>query len=198
MHFASLLVAAVGTLFSVPVLNSTSVTTDHCVTISRTLSLNTTGAEVVRLQQFLGVMTTGYFGPVTRNALVQWQLRSHLIATEKTAGAGVTGPLTRAALRCRAAQTTTQQSASTTVESHAHSSSTDGIVSKLLPATTSIPAANPPVSFSSGGSGSVNNCPVFSTPRPPASECAIGEWVLVNDEADCPALWDCQDPNAAE
>lgn len=196
-----MLVAAVGSLFSVPALNSAPVSPQHCVTITRTLALHSTGSDVVKLQQFLGVLTTGYFGPITRNALIEWQLHMHVVTSEKTVGAGITGPLTRAALRCATAAASTPQSTSTSARAASIQTPTTTASTTVQPKPVPaiVPVVDPAAGSRSGGySASTYSCPAFTTPKPPVSQCATGEWVLVNDEADCPALWDCQDPNALE
>lgn len=54
----------------------------------------TTGGEVSQLQTMLGVSPTGYFGPLTKQAVINWQ-GAHGISP-----IGVVGPATRAALAC--------------------------------------------------------------------------------------------------
>ena len=77
-----------------------------CVDISRTLSLNTKGADVSLLQEFLrtnagyGGAMTGNMGPLTVAALTRWQIYKSIIPNASTPGAGTTGPRTRAALAC--------------------------------------------------------------------------------------------------
>src|SRR3989344_5663122 len=82
-----------------------------CVDILRTLSLNTKGADVSSLQQFLrdnagytGAIT-GNFGPLTRAAVGSWQIQKGVVANSSSAGYGTVGPKTRAALACTKAVT---------------------------------------------------------------------------------------------
>jgi peptidoglycan hydrolase-like protein with peptidoglycan-binding domain len=53
------------------------------------------GTDVKRLQALLGVEETGYFGPLTRAAVEEFQIK-HGIANKGEAGFGTLGPLTRA------------------------------------------------------------------------------------------------------
>lgn len=76
---------------------------------NRTLQLGATGKDVKRLQQFLNghgfvVASTGpgssgnetaFFGPVTKAALIKFQLASKIIGKTLDPGAGVLGPRTR-------------------------------------------------------------------------------------------------------
>ncbi|GMA86960.1 hypothetical protein GCM10025868_22100 [Angustibacter aerolatus] len=50
-------------------------------TSTKTLHLGSRGASVKRLQRILHVHPTGYFGPVTRSRLKEWQHAHHLKAT---------------------------------------------------------------------------------------------------------------------
>ncbi|MFA6917568.1 MAG: peptidoglycan-binding protein [Candidatus Gracilibacteria bacterium] len=69
--------------------------------IAMELDFGITSYEVTKLQKFLkekGYFTeedlTGYFGPVTRNALLKFQMDNKLISDEKDTGAGRVGPNT--------------------------------------------------------------------------------------------------------
>jgi PKD repeat protein len=59
-----------------------------------------TGGEVSRLQQFLGVNPTGYFGPQTLLAVQTWQASHGVVSSGSpdTTGYGYVGPKTRAAM----------------------------------------------------------------------------------------------------
>jgi peptidoglycan hydrolase-like protein with peptidoglycan-binding domain len=86
----------------------------NCVTITQSLALGESGAQVTALQnffhstynEFTTAYVTGYFGPMTQAALQQWQKDHGIIAngTPATTGWGVTGPRTRAALACASDQ----------------------------------------------------------------------------------------------
>ncbi len=66
-----------------------------CLRLAYNMGIGARGAAVLELQQTLGVQpATGYFGPLTRGAVVRWQLQ-HGISTT-----GFVGPLTRAAFGC--------------------------------------------------------------------------------------------------
>ena len=81
-----------------------------CPQIVRSLSRGSTGADVMSLQSYLGVIQTGYFGPLTAKAVVQFQ------ASEALPPVGIVGPLTRAAFarRCGNPQPNPNFSASPT------------------------------------------------------------------------------------
>jgi len=63
------------------------------------------GGDVSRLQQFLkdqgyfnGLLVTDYFGPVTRNALLTFQIDNNIVSGEDDLGAGRVGPNTLAVI----------------------------------------------------------------------------------------------------
>ena len=62
-----------------------------CSSISSYMGVGATGTDVSTLQQALGVSVTGYFGSLTKAALMQWQSAHSISAT------GYVGPQTRAA-----------------------------------------------------------------------------------------------------
>jgi len=198
MKFLSMLAAAVigisGTTTTPGV-----VAPEHCVNITHTLSLNSTGSEVVQLQKFLNVRTSGYFGPLTQSALIKWQQGAHVITSAKSPGAGTAGPKTRLALKC---QQITDVASVTKIPISINPPTAS-------PSTTTIPTTTPPLpqqasapigvgrgAGSSGGSSATPQCPAFTPPQPPASQCQW-QWQLIQDEAGCPA-WDCSDPNATQ
>ena|SRR3989344_6610569 len=165
-----------------------------CVTIEKTLQLGSKGGEVSKLQQFLKVQTSGYFGPVTRSALVKWQTQKGIVKSPKTLGAGTTGPKTRAALGKCPSSINSRQATPLTVKTEATSS---------LPAIQTSPPPNPlpppppavPQAASIGTSGGIApGCPSFTTPKP-TSYCSYGDWEKVIDESGCYIDWDCFDPN---
>ncbi|MDO8594424.1 MAG: Ig-like domain-containing protein [bacterium] len=63
---------------------------------SKDLAKGTRGDDVKRLQELLGVESSGFFGPLTEKALKTFQLKHGVIKSEKGAGAGKFGPATRA------------------------------------------------------------------------------------------------------
>jgi peptidoglycan hydrolase-like protein with peptidoglycan-binding domain len=82
-----------------------SATTAQCPALTRALSLGSTGADVVALQQFLiaqGILpandATGYYGPATQTAVKQYQAANGIVSsgTPATTGYGNIGPATRA------------------------------------------------------------------------------------------------------
>ncbi len=74
----------------------------NCIQLSRALyvglSDNETGGDVTKLQRFLGVNTTGFFGPVTEQKLKEWQARKGIVSSgdADTTGYGLVGQKTRA------------------------------------------------------------------------------------------------------
>jgi len=79
-------------------------TSASCVTLSHTLTQGSTdtstGGEVMKLQNFLGVAgANGYFGPGTLKAVQNWQA-AHSVASPGVTGYGIVGPKTRAAIGC--------------------------------------------------------------------------------------------------
>ena len=85
--------------------NSTTVNSSSCVALTHTLTQGSTdastGGDVTRLQQFLGVGgANGYFGPATLKALQAWQA-GRGIASSGVTGYGTAGPKTRAAMACK-------------------------------------------------------------------------------------------------
>ena len=65
--------------------------------ITRTMTVGstdaTTGGDVSRLQAFLGISPTGYFGPITKGKAAAWQAAHNV-----SPAVGYVGPLTRAAI----------------------------------------------------------------------------------------------------
>lgn len=82
----------------------------NCPNISRRLSFGSRGRDVARMQSYLIVLgylaagnDTGYFGPLTEEAVKKFQCAERIVCsgTLLTTGYGVVGPLTRTALnRC--------------------------------------------------------------------------------------------------
>jgi peptidoglycan hydrolase-like protein with peptidoglycan-binding domain len=174
-----------------PVLNT------HCFTIAHTLSYGSQGTDVSNLQQFLGVKPTGYFGPATQKALMNWQISSGIIHTARAEGAGSLGPKSRAAMRCNLSAVpvkTTPTPIPTPIPAH---------INTTAPAPTPNPVALPPsiVPSSAGGSGPTSpgstaaQCAEFTTLKPPDSQCA-GTWQKIMDEAGCYVEWDCDTGDA--
>lgn len=90
-----LFVVALTLIVSIPMVTSAALTT--------TLRLGSRGAEVTELQTFLAQdstiypqgLVTGYFGSLTRAAVIRFQSRNGLGAD------GIVGPITRAAINAR-------------------------------------------------------------------------------------------------
>ena len=85
---------------------SSSGTPSSCVDLSYNLASGSTDArtrgDITRLQQFLGVNTTGYFGPLTEQAVQDWQSSNNLLSagSPDTNGFGYVGAKTRKAMGC--------------------------------------------------------------------------------------------------
>lgn len=75
--------------------------TAPCPSFARSLTIGSTGSDVTSLQQFLSthgflnVSATGYFGPLTKAAVANWQAQSG-VAASGNPGFGIFGPLSRA------------------------------------------------------------------------------------------------------
>ncbi len=78
--------------------------TVSCVELSYNLfsgsTDNTAGGQVTKLQRFLGVSQTGYFGPETEAAVQRWQAANGVVSSGSpdTTGYGYVGPRTRDAM----------------------------------------------------------------------------------------------------
>lgn len=83
----------------------------------------TTGGDVTRLQNFLGVTPTGYFGPMTQLAVQNWQAAHGVVTSGSpdTTGFGFIGPATRIALACAGS---TSANTSTAASTHATTTTT--------------------------------------------------------------------------
>ncbi len=170
---------------------STPAAPNPCVTITKTLSIGSTGSEVIKLQQFLGVKNSGYFGTLTQQKLIAWQKEHSVIASAKTPGAGTTGPKTRAAMRCMSSLPASPATTSATKPAYLPPTATAPQITPFLP-PASVIAPTPPSPQSSGGSPT--GCPAFTDPQPTTS-CAVGSWEKVIDESGCYIYWECIDPN---
>ena len=85
---------------------ATAGTNPSCVNLSYNLYSGSTDAktkgDVTRLQKFLGVSTTGYFGPLTEQAVQDWQSSHNIISSGSpdTNGYGYVGTKTRSVMGC--------------------------------------------------------------------------------------------------
>jgi peptidoglycan hydrolase-like protein with peptidoglycan-binding domain len=77
-----------------------------CIEITRTITLESTGPDVSRLQVFLrdnsqytGAIS-GHVGSRTREAIGRWQLQNNLTTSSLDEGYGILGPKTRSAMSC--------------------------------------------------------------------------------------------------
>lgn len=130
---------------------------------TRTLQLGSEGSDVQRLQQFLAQdpaiypegRITGYFGPLTRAAVGRWQIARNIIWDESTAGFGIVGPKTRAAITewINSGSTTASTPSNTSSDSWSSNSAS------IAPSTQS----NTPTS-GGGSSGSSNSNTPLSAP----------------------------------
>jgi len=79
-----------------------------CPALTRALSVGVSGADVTSLQQFLAAdsavypegTASGYFGPLTEQAVQRWQAKYNVVTsgTPATTGYGAVGPMTRSAI----------------------------------------------------------------------------------------------------
>jgi len=90
---------------------STTTTTTTTTTYSTDLYEGMTSNDVKNLQARLGVIQTGYFGPLTLAAVKAYQASKGIITT------GYVGPLTRAALNAEVSTTGTTTTTSTSTAS---------------------------------------------------------------------------------
>ncbi len=186
---AAAVLSAFGGATSTPV-QPAALAPTSCVTITRALTVGSRGDDVKKLQQVLGVEQTGYFGAMTKQKLVAWQISKKIVLTAKAEGAGTTGPKTRAALKCVALPVPTASSVVTSVATATATTST-------ATATSSTPSVLPSAGGSGGGGGiivpSVSPYGYICTQpgdQPPASSCTDGTWQLSLDEAAC-ITWAC-------
>lgn len=109
-----------------PVLSCAQTTSSTaCPPLAHSLSMGSRGSDVIALQRFLTTQfsgfdqsyVTGYFGPLTQDAVSQWQAEHGIVSagTPQTTGWGSVGPRTAAAMGlCSAQPTNSAASASTT------------------------------------------------------------------------------------
>ena len=118
---------------------TTTTTSGSCYQFTKTLAVGSTGADVTALQKALNMSsTTGYFGNMTKTAVMSYQTSNGLSAV------GMVGPATRAKLNanCTSSTTTTTTGGTTT------GTTTTGPVSVAL--ATDNPASGSVVSPSTG------------------------------------------------
>ncbi len=95
----------------------TGSTSTSCVNLSYDLyggvTDSMTQGQVTQLQQFLGVNATGYFGPLTEQAVQNWQSSNGVVSSGSpdTTGYGYVGPKTRVAMGCGSNITSSNASA---------------------------------------------------------------------------------------
>ena len=88
------------------------VSSQNCIELRNSLYADMTdersGGEVSKLQRFLGVDTTGYYGPQTEQAVQRWQAARGIVSSgsPETTGYGFVGPRTRSAMACTNTNTT--------------------------------------------------------------------------------------------
>ncbi len=146
--------------------NTTAATASSCVTLSHNLSGGatdaTTDGEVTKLQQFLGLSpTTGYFGPLTLQAVEAWQVAQGITSggSADTTGYGFVGPRTRAAMSCSGSSTSDTSSTSSTTST---ATSYSGSASATIDAASLTANANGAITLS-GTATSVNTVSVLLT-----------------------------------
>jgi peptidoglycan hydrolase-like protein with peptidoglycan-binding domain len=168
---------------SAPTVNASASGTS-CLDLTRTLSVGSSGADVVQLQNFLaqqgffGVSATGYFGTVTQSGVALWQEKNGVVSggSASTTGLGVVGPRTRAAMAAACGGPTTTSVSSTqclpVAAPQAECSTgwkpvTDAngcaIYYQCIIALPTAPTSTP--SSSSGSTGATTSCPVVQQPE---------------------------------
>lgn len=187
------------TLATTTPLGGTVIPTAPCVSIARTLVLGSHGDDVAQLQVFIGLKPTGYFGHVTQDALVRWQISKGIIRSKKSSSAGILGPRSKFLLNCKlSTEVDLEKKVAPKMPPIIATSTGPGVSSSSV---LSIPVIPPVTNARGGGGGSSptpsNSCKPFTTPKPKAI-CATAAWTIIEDEAGCPIQWDCNDPNAAE
>ena len=94
-----------------PATTTTTTTSGSCYQFTKTLAVGSKGADVTALQNALNISpATGYFGNMTKAAVMSYQ------TTNKLAALGMVGPATRASLNstCTSSTTTTTTGGTTT------------------------------------------------------------------------------------
>jgi len=198
------MLAAVASLFgfwnsptTTPVVQASAPATSvvsQCLTLTRSLSYGMTEPSIADLQTFLGVRTTGYFGPLTKAAVIEWQVQNGVISSAFSDGAGIVGPKTRAAMRCENAVRATNIVTTPSVIIASSTRPTSLPQSAIGGQSGAVPAQG----LSSKSADGTSTCPIEPLPKPAASLCTVGEWILIHDEAGCLIEWDCSDPNAIQ
>ena len=93
----------------------------------------TSGGQVTRLQRFLGVSQTGYFGPETEAAVQRWQSSHSIVSSGSpdSTGYGYVGPRTRAAMAqgCDGQTTTTNTTVTNTTPNTTANTTIGGSIS---------------------------------------------------------------------
>jgi hypothetical protein len=94
-------------LNGLPTTGSTaSAVTTSGYTFAKSLTIGSTGADVTALQNLLQVSpATGYFGAITKAALIKYQIANGIVASATTGGAGLFGPKTIAFVNAHATGT---------------------------------------------------------------------------------------------
>ena len=201
MNINSILAVALSalTLASTTSVGATVTQVSPCVSIVRPLLFGSHGNDVAQLQVSLGLKPTGYFGHLTQDALGRWQISNGIIQSKKSIGAGILGPRSRLLLSCKPMPLIDQEKKVLPKMQPLIPTSTAPIVSP--PSASPVPAIVPVTKPAGGGGGRSpapsNACPPFTTPRP-TLQCTTATWVIIDDEAGCPAQWDCTDPSAIE
>ena len=85
-------------LFIIPSIVLADSTTPFCPALNMGLRRGVSGNQVKELQKFLAVEQTGYFGPLTEQAVQKWQIKYGIVSggSQENTGFGVVGPKTRA------------------------------------------------------------------------------------------------------
>lgn len=170
-----------------------NVSTQACLSLTRTLSRGMSGSAVISLQNFLiseGVLTignaTGFFGPLTEAAVQKWQSRHGIVSAgdPETTGYGVVGPRTRKAMANCAQQNSKSNPDGVPRSSSAQPNST---ISNLVPNTTPATTGSNPVSRTASPTTGANS---VGWPTAPGASTVDGEMApFLEYSGPGPASW---------
>lgn len=143
--------------------------------ITKTLKLGMTDEEVKKLQEFLSKMpdiypaglVTGYFGPLTENAVKKWQELNGIDSV------GIVGPITRSKISevtGGGVSSSSSSSASPNISTNSVNTNTSSSTSSTATSTTSTQTNNSNSNANSnsgnGASSSTQTTPLFMCPTP--------------------------------
>ena len=184
-----------------------------CPAFARVLTLGSTGDDVLNLQTFLAEdasvypegLATGYFGPLTREAVKRWQAKQGIANSGDagTTGWGLVGPRTRAliAAKCGGGNssdtpTTPPQRFDCPVQSAPPREECDG----LWRDTTYTSSSGCPLKnwICVPDTDTTTVCPALAWQAPLASVCPNGVWRPTYNDNRCQNGWECVSASATD